>query len=158
MIAVIAILTVPLPAFAQATKYYPPPLSYSNADLRGEDFSEQMLRSAELSNANFQQANFRNADLRGAVLSNSALRGANLHGADLSYGMADWVDFTEADLSDAVLVETLLLVSTFNQTTITGADFTDAILDGKQLEQLCAIASGVNSQTGISTRDSLLCP
>ncbi|MDY6784940.1 MAG: pentapeptide repeat-containing protein [Cyanobacteriota bacterium] len=154
----IAILALPLPALAQATKYYPPPLSYSNADLPGEDFSGQTLRSAELSNANFTEANFSNTDLRGAIFSNSDLRGADLHGANLSYGMADWVDFTKADLSNAVLVETLLLVSTFNQTTIAGADFTDAILDRKQVEQLCAIASGVNPSTGVSTRDSLFCP
>ncbi|MBD2579424.1 pentapeptide repeat-containing protein [Oscillatoria sp. FACHB-1406] len=158
IVLAIALFLFPAPAFAQATKYYPPPLSYSNAELPGRDFSGQTLRSAEFSNANLQQTNFSNADVRGTIFSTSSLKGANLHGADLSYGMADWVDFTGADLSDAIFNETLLLVSTFHEVNITGADFTDAILDGKQIEELCAIASGVNSKTGVATRDSLLCP
>ena len=52
---------------AQATDY-PPPLSFSNAQLKGRDFSGQTLRAAEFSNANMELANFSNADLRGAVL------------------------------------------------------------------------------------------
>jgi len=64
---------------------------------------------------------------------------------------------TGADLSDAILSETILLRSIFNDTDISGADFTDAILDGAQVKELCAKASGVNSKTGITTRDSLGC-
>ncbi|MDB9496038.1 hypothetical protein PN441_15450 [Spirulina major CS-329] len=41
--------------------------------------------------------------------------------------------------------------------TIAGADFTDALLDGKPMRQLCAIASGTNGQTGVETRVSLGC-
>jgi uncharacterized protein YjbI with pentapeptide repeats len=67
------------------------------------------------------------------------------------------VKFTNADLSDVVFVEAILLRSTFDGVDITGADFTDAMLDGAQVKQLCKIAGGVNSQTGIATRDSLGC-
>ena len=56
-----------------------------------------------------------------------------------------------------VLSETILLRSTFNNTDITGADFSEAILDGVQIKELCAKASGINSKTGITTRDSLGC-
>lgn len=150
------VLSWPLPVQAQS-KYYPPPLSYSNAELTRRDFSGQILRAAEFSNANMELSNFSNADLRGAIMSASVMVKANLHGADLTNAMADQVKFTNADLSDAVLAEAILLRSTFDGVDITGADFTDAILDGFQVKELCKKAVGVNSKTGIVTRDSLGC-
>ncbi|MFM6312073.1 MAG: pentapeptide repeat-containing protein, partial [Dolichospermum sp.] len=45
----------------------------------------------------------------------------------------------------------------FTDVNITGADFTEAILDKAQIKELCQKASGVNSQTGVQTRDSLEC-
>ncbi len=90
-------------------------------------------------------------------MSASVMTKANLHGANLTNAMIDQIKFTNADLSDAVLVETILLRSTFDGVDITGADFTDAMMDGAQVKELCTKASGINSQTGISTRDSLGC-
>ncbi len=90
-------------------------------------------------------------------MSASVMTEANLHGANLTNAMIDQIKFTKADLSDAILVETILLRSTFDEADITGADFTDAIMDGAQVKELCSKASGINSQTGISTRDSLGC-
>jgi len=41
---------------------------------------------------------------------------------------------------------------------ITGADFTDALMRKDVQQMLCKIADGVNPTTGVATRDSLYCP
>lgn len=149
----IALFCLPYPALADWTH----PLSFSNAELSRHNFAGESLQAAEFSNANLEMTNFVGADLRGAVLSASVMTQANLHGADLTNAMVDQVNLTGADLSNAVFKEALLLRAIFNDVNIEGADFTDAILDKAQIKELCTKASGVNSQTGRETRDSLGC-
>jgi len=148
--AIACLLVSPMNAQAET-------LSFSHAQLKGRDFSGRALAGSGFANANMEGANFENADVRGAVFSASILRNANLRGTDFSGGLLDQADFAKADLSNALLVETILLRSTFDFVNIDGADFTDAIMDGGQRKWLCTKAKGINSKTGVSTRESLEC-
>lgn len=142
---------------AESTLELIKPMSYSNAELKGKDFSKQDLRAADFANANMESADFSSADLRGTIFSASVMHNTNLKDANLQFAMMDQVDFSEANLENAILSESILLRSTFDDAKITGADFTDAILDGEQKLILCQTAAGTNSQTGETTRASLGC-
>ena len=123
----------------------------------GEDFSGQILIRAEFTNATFKNTNFSNADLRGALFNGVLLDGANLHGIDFGSGIAYVSRFKDVDLSDAILADTNMLRSTFDNVDVTGADFTNALLDMQQVKKICIKASGINSKTGVDTRESLAC-
>ncbi|MGB3203233.1 MAG: hypothetical protein WBA99_20170 [Nodosilinea sp.] len=55
------------------------------------------------------------------------------------------VSLTRSNLSDAVLVNTILLWTIFEELAIAGADSLGAILDGAQARQLCQTAAGGSS-------------
>jgi uncharacterized protein YjbI with pentapeptide repeats len=101
---------------------------------------------------------FSEADLRGTTFSMSWLTDVNFSGADLSDAMLDQATITRANFDDANLTGVLFLRSKLEDVSIHGADFSEAILDGVQVKKLCEIADGTNSRTGIMTRDSLYCP
>jgi len=123
----------------------------------GKNFSGQSLIRAEFTNTTFKNTNFSNADLRGALFNGILLDGANLHGIDFSSGIAYVSRFKDVDLSDAILADTNMLRSTFDNVDVTGADFTNALLDNQQVKKICTKASGINSKTGVDTRESLGC-
>ncbi|MGJ3251296.1 MAG: pentapeptide repeat-containing protein [Elainellaceae cyanobacterium] len=151
--------------FAVAVFFPPPSYAASSAAIRAyddvkadtKDFAGESLVQAEFNNSDLKGADFSHADLRGAVFNGSVLKNANFHAADFSDGIAYISDFSGADLSDAILTSAMLLQTRFRDATITGADFSFALLDRQEVMQLCERASGINPTTGISTRDSLEC-
>jgi uncharacterized protein YjbI with pentapeptide repeats len=122
-----------------------------------EDYSGKSLIRAEFTSTILKNANFTNADLRGALFNGVLLDGANLHGSNFSSGIAYVSKFKNVDLSDAILADTNMLRSTFDNVDVTGADFTNALIDAQQLKKICTNASGINSKTGVDTRESLGC-
>lgn len=131
--------------------------AFDDVNIETKDYSGQDLVRAEFGDAKLIKANFSGANLRGAVFNGANLRQANWHGVDFSDGIAYLSDLSGADLSDAVLTSAMLLKTSFRDSNITGADFSDAMLDRTQVLQLCQIADGVNSVTGVPTRESLGC-
>ncbi len=121
-------------------------------DMHGEDLSGYEFVKFDLRGIDFSES-----DLTGAVFNNSKLNGADLHGAVLKDALAYATNFGDSDLSDADLTNSLLMESNFENALIDGTDFTDAVLSRIQQKQLCAMASGTNSTTGVSTAYSLGC-
>ena len=78
-------------------------------------------------------------------------------GSDMSDALMDRSVFVDADFTNAILSRVVLTLSDLTGATVTGADFSDALLDKPMQTKQCAVASGTNPVTGVDTRKSLKC-
>lgn len=155
VLSAIALFLVSSPSFAATPRAV---RSFNEAvQAETKDFSGQDLIEAEFYDEDLEGADFHDANLQGAVFNSATLHNANWRGVNFSNGIAYLTDFTEVDLTNAILTEAMMLRSKFDQAKVEGADFTDAVVDNLQMKKLCERASGVNPTTGVSTRESLGC-
>jgi len=132
--------------------------TFESKSLKGEDFTGQNLQQAEFTKVNLQEAKFNDSDLRGAVFNGVNAEHASFVGVDMSDGLVYVTSFNNADLSNGIFRDAIMLRTTFKNANVEGADFTFTVLDSQQVNLLCENASGINPVTNASTRQSLGCP
>ncbi|KAL4859245.1 Thylakoid lumenal protein [Chlorella vulgaris] len=130
---------------------------YGEADVKGQDFSNQDLQRSNFTAADARDASFKNSKLQASYFMKSVLARANMENADLSDALMDRSVIVDANLRNAILQRAILTRSDLSRADIYGADFTNALVDKTQQMAMCKYADGVNTVTGVDTRKSLAC-
>jgi uncharacterized protein YjbI with pentapeptide repeats len=76
---------------------------------------------------------------------------------DCSNVLATKAKLSKSSLRNTIFTNANLIAAQLGGADVTGADFTDALVDPATVAKLCKNASGTNTHTGVSTRESLMC-
>ena len=157
VLACLTLMIYTSPALGAAVWQKEDTVDYTLSELRHSDFAGQDVSGTSFAGADLQESNLEHANLAGSILTKASFIDANLQGANLTEVFGDRVDFSGADISDTIFVDAILTSSHFLNAKIEGADFSGAMIDRFEVAQMCEVAGGINSKTGVATRDSLGC-
>mmetsp|Transcript_27951 Transcript_27951/g.50890 ORF Transcript_27951/g.50890 Transcript_27951/m.50890 type:complete len:254 (-) Transcript_27951:197-958(-) len=130
-------------------------------NLDRSDFSNQNLKGVAFQQSIVRDASFKGSNLYGSSFFDATLDGSDFENADMTLSNVEMAQFNRASLKNTVLRELYVSGSTLftGLKDIEGSDWTDTYLRKDQQMYLCAhpTAKGTNSQTGVDTRESLMC-
>jgi uncharacterized protein YjbI with pentapeptide repeats len=126
---------------------------YAEATIKGQDFSGKTFNNKDFSGCDAVDTNFAKSKLRGARFFKADLARADFSGADLSAASLEGANLEGTKLTGALAEGTAFSQTILDAGDLTGADFTDAVIQPYVQKGLC----GRKDVTG-ATRDSLFCP
>jgi len=131
-------------------------------NLDRSDFSNQNLKGVAFQQSIVRDSNFKGSNLVGSSFFDATVDGSDFEGADMTLANVEMAQFNRANLKNTVVREMYVSGSTLFEGVkdIEGSDWSDTFLRADQKKYLCGhpTAKGTNPQTGVDTRESLMCP